>query len=79
MLVDEYGNIHTQGIVEGKTKFTVGAGDSMVAGFLAGYERTADYKYALDLASACGIATAFSDTLAKEEDINSILNKLQKR
>ena len=79
MLVDEYGNIHTQGIVEGKTKFTVGAGDSMVAGFLAGYEKTADYKYALDLASACGIATAFSDTLAKKENINSILNKLQKR
>lgn len=79
VLIDEYGKKHTQGIIEGESKFTVGAGDSMVAGFLAGYEKAADYKYALNLASACGIATAFSDTLAKKENINSILNKLQKR
>lgn len=52
---------------------TVGAGDSMIAGFLAGYERTGDIAYALRLGCACGSATAFSEGLAAAGDIERLM------
>lgn len=51
-LLDENGNIHTMGNVPGKITSSVGCGDSMVAGFIAGYCKTKDYAYALKLGSA---------------------------
>ena len=42
----------------------------MVAGFVAGYEKTKSYPYALKLGSVCGNATAFLDGLATKEKIN---------
>lgn len=50
-------------------KNSVGAGDSMVAGFIAGYLKTGDYEEALKLGTAAGSATAFSDDLASGEFI----------
>ena len=44
MLIDENGEIHRCGVCNGKVKNSVGAGDSMVAGFVAGYTKTHDYK-----------------------------------
>lgn len=73
MLVDEFGKIHKAGIVKGKVLNTVGSGDSMVAGFVAGYIKTGDYEYALKLGSACGNATAFLSGLATKEKINELL------
>ena len=73
-LLDENGNIHTMGNVPGKLVSSVGCGDSMVAGFLAGYYKTNDYVYALRLGSACGNATAFSSSLATKEEIEKMLN-----
>ena len=64
MLTDENGNVHKIGNAKGKLVNSVGCGDSMVAGFTAGYIKTADYSYALRLGSACGNATAFSEKLA---------------
>ena len=55
---------------------SVGAGDSMVAGFVAGYQKTHDYAYALRLGTACGSATAFSLGLAKKEDIEALLETI---
>lgn len=55
--------------VSGKTVNTVGAGDSMLAGFLAGYEKTKDFGYALRLGTAAGGATAFSEGLATKAEI----------
>ena len=52
---------------------TVGAGDSMVAGFIAGWLERGDYGYAHKLGAAAGSATAFSDTLATEEEIHALL------
>lgn len=52
---------------------TVGAGDSMVAGFLAGYLKTRDYRFALRLGLAAGSATACSEGLADPEDIEKFL------
>ena len=75
MLVDEDGNIHEAGVIKEKVVNTVGSGDSMVAGFVAGYEMKNSYSYALTLGSVCGNATAFLPWLATKEKINELLEK----
>lgn len=75
MLIDEYGNKHKIGVLKEKVINTVGSGDSMVAGFVAGYEKEKSYSYALKLGSACGNATAFLSGLATKEKINDVLKK----
>lgn len=74
MLTDENGNVHKIGNAKGKLINSVGCGDSMVAGFTAGYIKTANYSYALRLGSACGNATAFSEKLATREEIERVFN-----
>ena len=77
LLVTEDGQILRQGVCKGKVKNSVGAGDSMVAGFIAGYEKSGgDYKVALNLGTACGGATAFSDGLAKKDLIDELYKSL---
>lgn len=78
VLLNENGEVHTLGVVAGKAVNTVGAGDSMVAGFIAGYERTSDYGYALKLGTAAGGATTFSEGLAKKDDILRCLDSVSK-
>lgn len=73
-LVDENGVLHKIGSAPGKMVNSVGCGDSMVAGFIAGYLKTSDYDYALKLGTACGSATAFSNSLATKEEIENIMN-----
>ena len=75
MLIDEFGIKHKAGVLKEKVINTVGSGDSMVAGFIAGYEKTGDYAYALKLGSVCGNATAFLSGLATKEKINELLEK----
>lgn len=77
LLVTEDGQILRQGVCKGTVKNSVGAGDSMVAGFIAGYEKSGgDYKVALNLGTACGGATAFSDGLAKKDLIDKLYKTL---
>ncbi len=68
-----------QSAPKGVAKDTVGAGDSMVAGFIAGYLKSHDYKTALKLATACGSATAFSHTLCKQNEILQILELIDSK
>ena len=68
-LVDETGAVNSEGIAKGNAINNVGCGDSMVAGFVAGYETKHDYRYALKLGSAAGGASAFNDGLAPGEQI----------
>lgn len=75
MLIDEFGNKHKIGVLKEKVINTVGSGDSMVAGFVAGYEKEKSYPYALKLGSACGNATAFLPGLATKEKINEVFQK----
>lgn len=75
MLIDEFGKMHRCGVCRGTVKNSVGAGDSMVAGFTAGV-LNADYEYALKLGTAAGGATAFSDGLATKEKITELLQTL---
>ena len=72
MLIDEAGAVHLIKSAEGKLINSSGCGDSMVAGFLAGYIKEKDYSYALKLGAACGSATAFSEGLASRETISKV-------
>ncbi len=76
LLVTEEGTVYQQGVARGVVKNSVGAGDSMVAGFLAGYLKTGDYEYALRLGTAAGGATAFSEGLGTKEDIMKLYKTL---
>ena len=72
MLIDEFGKAHRCGVCKGTVKNSVGAGDSMVAGFMAG-ALNGDYEYALKLGTAAGGATAFSDGLATKDKIYELI------
>lgn len=76
ILFSEGGKTFHSGVVKEKVINTVGAGDSMVAGFIAGYDQHKDYGYALKLGTACGNATAFSNGMAVKEKILDILSRL---
>ena len=76
VLLDANGQLHVCGVCKGTVKNSVGAGDSMLAGFLAGLE-SGDYAHALRLGTAAGGATAFSDGLAKREEVFRLLEELQ--
>lgn len=75
LLIDENGRTHICGVCRGTVKNSVGAGDSMVAGFIAGSSGS-DYEHALKLGTAAGGATAFSDGLAEKELIFELLKQL---
>lgn len=75
ILLDENGKLHTAAACKGVVRNSVGAGDSMVAGFIAGAQ-SGDYEYALKLGTAAGGATAFSDGLAAGEEIRLQLSKI---
>ena len=73
LLLDENGKVYREKALGKKTLYTVGAGDSMVAGFLAGVDSGKGYEYALKLGSAAGSATASSAGLATKEEIEELL------
>ena len=76
ILLDETGRFHRIAAPEGRVRNSVGAGDSMVAGFLAGWLQTGDYGQALRLGTAAGSATAFSDGLATRAAVEALLSRM---
>lgn len=76
ILITSDNNVYSYKAPKGKVVNTVGAGDSMVAGFLAGYLKTNDYKYALKMGLATGSASAFSMELAKLEEVENLLKMI---
>lgn len=76
VLIDENGKVHIADAVKGQLVNSVGCGDSMVAGFIAGYMQSGDYEYALKLSVAASAATAFSEELGKKKEIVKILNNI---
>lgn len=75
LLLDEAGTVRRMGAPRGQVVNSVGAGDSMVAGFLAGYLDSGDYEAALRLGVAAGSATAFSLGLADRESVEALLKQ----
>ena len=78
VLLDENGAVIPMKAPKGTAVNTVGAGDSMLAGFVAGYLDGGDYSHALSLATAAGAATAFSKGLAEKELIYRLLGEITK-
>ena len=76
ILAAEDGNIYEAPAPKGKLINGVGAGDSMVAGFLAGWMRNKDYRYAFHMGMAAGSASAFSEFLATREEVMAVYRQL---
>lgn len=76
VLCTEDGQVLTQDAASGTVINDVGAGDSMIAGFLTGWLQTHDYREALHLGAAAGAASAFSENLATREEIEAVQKKL---
>lgn len=79
LLLSEDGQVHTCAAAKltGPVVNSVGAGDSMVAGFLAGWLRCQDYEKAMTLALACGGACVMQEWLPRRENIKDLLENPQ--
>lgn len=77
VLVAETGEVYKRLPPEGTVVNSVGAGDSMVAGFLAGYLTSGSYAEALKLGTAAGSATAFTSWLAGRNEIEALLRQME--
>ena len=75
ILLDEHGKVYQGRPPKGEVLNSVGAGDSMVAGFVTGYLNTGDYEKAFELGIATGSASAFEYWLAEKEDVVKLLKK----
>lgn len=73
LLLDENGRRHYAPAPKGTLKNSVGAGDSMVAGFMTGYLNTGDYGTAFKTGVCTGSASAFSDLLATREEVEALM------
>lgn len=73
VLLTKDGDVYTGKPPKGKVLNSVGAGDSMVAGFLTGYLNTGDYEKAFRLGIAAGSASAFQYWLASRENVIELL------
>lgn len=77
ILIDSKGEISTSNVPKGIVKNSVGAGDSMVAGFIAGYLKNSCVKEGFKLGVATGSASAFSEGLAKKEYVYKLLEQIK--
>lgn len=75
VLLTEDGNICQAEAPKGKVVNSVGAGDSMVAGFLAGYLNNKEYKEAFKMGVCTGSASAFSEELATRQEVIDLMEK----
>lgn len=76
VLVAEDGSVYDAPAPEGVLVNAVGAGDSMVAGFTAGWMEKKDYRHAFYMGVAAGSASAFSEYLATKNEIMSLYQKI---
>lgn len=76
ILVADDGNVYKAKAPDGILKNSVGAGDSLVAGFLSGWIEKKDYEYAFRKGVATGSASAFSERLATNGEVNDLIGKV---
>lgn len=77
ILVAENGSVHQSPAPKGTLINGVGAGDSMVAGFMAGWMERQDYKHAFHMGIAAGSASAFSEYLATRGEIEKVYQGIE--
>ncbi len=77
LLITEDKEVLISNVPNGKVINSVGAGDSMVAGFISGYTNSNSYEEALRLGSASGSATAFSSDLANKDLIDKLIKEIK--
>ncbi len=77
VLIDEHGKVYEADAPKGELKNSVGAGDSMVAGFMAGYLQKGNYEDAFRMGVATGSASAFSENLATMREISEVLKRVE--
>ncbi len=78
VLLAENGQVFQSEAPKGKVQNSVGAGDSMVAGFLAGYMASKDYEQAFYMGVCTGSASAFSEGMATKEEVHALLGQFGK-
>ena len=78
VLLTEEGKVYQSEAPKGKVKNSVGAGDSMVAGFMAGYLASKDYEQAFYMGVCTGSASAFSEGMATGEEVHNLLGQFGK-
>jgi len=76
VLIAENGQVFSAPAPKGRLVNGVGAGDSMVAGFLAGWLEKQEYQHAFEMGLAAGSASAFSEELATKEEIMTVLKQM---
>ena len=79
VLVAEDGSVYQAEAPEGRVRNSVGAGDSMVAGFLYGYLKSGIYEDAFYYGICSGSASAFSENLATRKEIEELLKKMKQQ
>ena len=78
VLVTETGEEYQSEPPKGKVVNTVGAGDSMVAGFIAGYLKNHSYEEAFKMGLCTGSASAFSQELATKDEVESLMKDFER-
>ncbi len=77
VFVGENGEVYESEAPKGKLVNSTGAGDSMVAGFIAGYAEKRDFMYALKMGVSAGSASAFSEELATKEEVFNVYETIK--
>lgn len=78
VLLAEDGKVYQSEAPKGKVSNSVGSGDSMVAGFIAGYLASGDYEQAFYMGVCTGSASAFSEGMATKEAVRELLGQFGK-
>lgn len=79
VLIAEDGSVYDAPAPKGTLVNGVGAGDSMVAGFMAGWMEKQNYEYAFHMGIAAGSASAFSEELATKEEVEAVYRQVVDR
>lgn len=79
VLIAENGQVFKEPAPDGKLVNGVGAGDSMVAGFMAGWMKEKNYEHAFHMGIAAGSASAFSENLASKEEIEAVYRQVSQK
>ncbi|MCM1256931.1 MAG: 1-phosphofructokinase [Roseburia sp.] len=77
VLIAENGEVYMSEAPKGEVKNSVGAGDSMVAGFIAGWCERGDYAHAFKMGLSAGSASAFSELLATKQEIEKVYHSFE--